>query len=715
MKTFLKILKYHPFLILQNLQFLHPTTMGIFRPADLIEMCEYLEDKYLETFGRCLDAHLMKNNSFEIEFEKLTYTGMAEFKDNAFVPYKDFTKMLSKDKLLNKKKTAASNVVVDDDVDYLEMIATEIYKKYEELRGVDNKKVIVLGKVQSGKTFFELSVIWLTKFVHKREAVFLLSNSLNSYSQVKNRDVADFNEWIDKMSTPHNTQYHLKIAMLEGGMCNTSDQLELNDFILAIGNPVKMTKVKSFLDQRNLNYDLIVDEADTFIKDIEAFQNTTKTGNIYDSLIQTAYNTFEITATPFANLNKKNNLGITMKLPLSPNYRGIDEVEFVPIDEKLKLRNIGNIGKLVKLTKECAINALPNPDGYTSILINASHTNKLQKLQAIAIKKAIPAYSVFVINTDDNKPSIKGISARGEYTATSFNSIHDLYQHLTENKTNNIIVSGFMASRANTYRPLKNVGCGGLSALIFVPTNAQHCAGSIQCMRIFGNYAENYPKISLYTTQKVFDNIKGETENYDTWIAAEHEGEDTRLNLEESLNNYVTCKHDRKNVDDTKNSKVGLSKRDYANWEAAFADIQTRFPGMYTDHKCLTTGRGNLQNVPDMQYEKGLGAKIQNKIRKSMFANKNDTNQVAWYKERYEELHDIEKHYRENSMYNSRHTTGDLVSLTNIPYITWDERFSLEYCDTSKMYWIYTTNNTVRIFLPNKHDVKFSKISHKAQ
>jgi hypothetical protein len=710
--------------------------MVFFRPIEIAELGEHISDKKKHELGRFTGFHTMDDNSFKLEFKK----------GNMVVTLtpNQFMRMIPKNIIKNRKNSTKTEFKVEKDgiefgveigdekeieIEIFNRIKARIYSEFEELETIDNKKVIVLGKVQSGKTFFELSVIWLSKFVHERQPVFLLSNSLNSYSQVENRDVTDFNSWIDEISGFENKKYHLKIAIMEGD-CR-SEKLEANDFILAIGNPTRMCKVKEYLDHMEVVYDLIVDEADTFIKDIQELQKSTKTGNIYDRMVIGAYNAFEITATPFANLNKKENISVTMRLPQSSNYRGLEEMEFIPIEENLRSKT--NIGKLVKLIGECLDAARPNPDGYTSILVNASHTNKMQKEQAIAIKKKYPGQSVYVINTDENRPSIKEIGIYGEYMSTTFANIHDLYAYFTHNQTNNIIVSGFMASRANTYRPLKNVGSGGLAALIFVPTGTQHAAGSIQSMRIFGKYAEEYPKILLYTTQKVYDNINYETQNYENWISEEQDEENTRLSLEGKRSFKISGKHDRKKIDDTKNTnEQKLARVDYATWEEAYEEVQRLFPGQINGHKGLTERHFLTKEVKDMKYyeknddvmtkeERSVRIREQNKIKGQMGFS--DTNQVAWYPERYEQLNDIEVHYKKESNYCSHHTTGDCVSLTNIPYITWKPKsedappgtdtFDIESCDKDKMYWMYTTKGTVRIYLPFKTTTKYCTIAHK--
>lgn len=690
--------------------------MSINKLEDICLIGRLISACWHERFGNFIDHTLMKTGSFKIVFQKGEFT-YNEFNNiiHEITLSDTFGAQILKDKLLNLSNENKIYNITDNDIDILDKIKNAINEKFERnLSNFDTKKITVYGHVQSGKTKFELSMIWLSKFIHKRLPILLLSNSLNSYKQVVERDIKEFNMWIDEITNNQGKKFYLKIGILN---CKTSlIEFSKNNILMAIGNATQLTKLLRFVDKEKPQYDLVVDEADIFIKDINEIQDSSKAGIIYDKLVSSAQNIYEVTATTFAVLNKIGNNSIKIFLKKNPLYRGLDRMNFCPIN--VNVRGTENIDNLVKVTKECISNSLPNPDGYTSILVNASSDNTLQKIQAKAIKKAFPDQTVYVINTDGKYPSIKEIDDKHNYIATAFYSIHELYNEKTRTKINNIIVSGFMAGRANSFRPLKGEGCGGLSGMIYVPTEKQHCAASIQCMRIFGNYAEDYPEITLYTTQEAYNKVKDEIANLDRWSSESYIPEETRKILEKEESLVVKAKHDRKNIDDTCNIKKKLlSKTDFSNYKTAFAEVQKWYPGLYTEHLCLSTRSIlNYSNkIPKMKYGKNLERKFQEDVKKNMFPE--SSNQVAWYEERYEILHDIETHYKDGSNYKSIHTTGDLMNLDNIPYIKWreeDKIFNFNTCDKNTMYWIYTTKGTVRIYLPDNNKTTLCKIVHKS-
>lgn len=261
-----------------------------------------------------------------------------------------------------------------------------------------------------------------------------------------------------------------------------------------------------------------------------------------------------------------------------------------------------------------------------------------------------------------------------------------------------------MAGRANTFRPLKAYGCGGLSAMIFIPASTQHCAASIQAMRGFGIYDINYPKIYLYAPQKVYDNIVAETKNIDNWAKVLNEEVETRTIILKNSEIFpiYNVSHDRPVVDDTKTIGIDLNKKDYSTWEEAFEELNQRFPNQFSNHKQLAVRRICTTKIDSMEYG-NFKTKKQNAIREKINAAlnlSNKRNQIAWTDKRYNDLINIEQHYKENSNFKSDYSTGDGKTLVNIPYIVWDNTFdNLDAFNENTMYWIQTMKNTIRIYI----------------
>jgi hypothetical protein len=295
----------------------------------------------------------------------------------------------------------------------------------------------------------------------------------------------------------------------------------------------------------------------------------------------------------------------------------------------------------------------------------------------------------------------------GKAQVAPFDQIHHLFKSFEETakadkKKKYVIVSGQMASRANSYRPLRQDGNGGLSGLIYIPPTTGHCAQLIQGMRVFGVYAEDYPEIHLFTTEKAYERIKLETLNIDNWIKGTSEEVCNTRETMETIKTYRTGKHDRKQVVDTKMVQAStLRTKDFSTWESAFDEIQTLYPGKFTRHRCLTDVVSTMK-VPGMKYsEEGCSSHSeQHALREIMKRNVQTQGdlQVAWSEKRYNDLHNAYKRFDENSRkYFCEFIVGDSESTTEVPYVRWDS--SIEPTDENTMYWFYTTKKTVRIFL----------------
>lgn len=580
---------------------------------------------------------------------------------------------------------------------------TDMYPQKERTVPQDDKvSTIVKGYVQSGKTKYELCQLWLCMFDVKQTSVLVLSNSLASFNQVIDRDIPDFNMWIDEIAGASVPEFHL-IPMVINSHVPTVP-LKENQFIITLSNPRQLERVQQFLGNIQRPYSVIVDEADTCVKDIKEVQDMTKTGVIYDDIINGANNAYQVTATPFANLNKIGTNAITYQLSRPANYRGVENVVYHKTE---CLRNKSKAAKLAEVVSECMNTCKQCPGGYKAVLVNAAQHNAVQEAQARSIKRKNPLYQVYIINTDMSG-DIKEMK-NGKAQVTKFEYIHQLFKSFEEtaktDKTKKyVIVSGQMASRANSYRPLRQDGNGGLSGLIYIPPKTGHCASFIQGMRVFGVYSADYPEIHLYTTEETYKRIQLETLNIDAWIKETSKTICNTREVLETIPTYNTNKHDRKQVDDTKMvQKSTLQIKDFDSWESAFDEIKTLYPGTYKNHQGLTTW--NTMNIPNMKYsEEGKCPKAQqNAIRASMkqvLSSVEDRIQVAWSNKRYNDLHNAYKHFAPDSNYFCEYIVGDCESTTDIPYVKWDNSITTTSDDT--MYWFYTTKKTVRIYLPNE-------------
>lgn len=563
-----------------------------------------------------------------------------------------------------------------------------IYPKIEKLSGINS---IIKGYVQSGKTHFELCMIWRSIYILERFTILILGNNINSLLQVQERDIPEFNSWISNLLGNKDTSQHIKIGI---------DNL----FLISLSNPSRLKEIQMIITDKNFSYDLIVDEADTSIKDIEILQHKTKTGFIFDELAANSSTYCQVTATPFANLNKKDHFAISYKLPKPENYRGINDVKWWNC--KKDLRKSNNMEDLLKIVSESINTCKKCPSGYKSILVNASQARKIQKLQSQEIKKRFPDIKVYVINTDNATSEIKEVDQKGQYIRTFIFSIQQLYALFEKYKWDNIIVSCFKASRANSYRPLRTIGNGGLTGMIYIPTKTSHCSQLIQAMRIFGVYDKSYPIINLWTPANAYFRIKKETINIDILTEATcTEICDTR-NTINGIEILVTGRHDRKDIDDTIIEKsYNLFNKEYDSLEDAERYIM--FP--YNQKRCMN-------HKPQFI---NIGVKNIASIRRHLRNMDNDPNRIRiasnW--SYYNKLFDLNFRY----IYDKH--PSDIIAGTpnklnhNIPFVRWYN----EYCDKDLnlnnlfyncLYWYWTTTGKIRIWMKIYSNTRVGTLRH---
>ena len=578
----------------------------------------------------------------------------------------------------------------------ISIIDTKIKQLYPKIDKLINISSIVKGYVQSGKTHFELCMIWRSIYISGRLAILILANNINSFLQINERDIPEFNQWISLiLGIKDSFLYFLTIGIK-------------NKFIISLSNPSQLNNIKNNLLTINMQYDIIVDEADTSIKDIEIFQTSTKTGFIFDSLVNKSMTYCQVTATPFANLNKKNNYAISYQLPKPINYRGIEEIKWRKCNDNL--RNKNKLNDLLEVVRESIQICKKCPSGYKSILVNASQAKKVQKNQAKEIKKTFPHIKVYVINTDVNN-EIKEININGDYINLKIYSIQELYKFFEIYKWDNIIVSCFKANRANSYRPVKSIGSGGLSGMIYIPSKTSHCSQLIQAMRIFGIYDSSYPLIYLWTTSNAYFRIKKETINIDKLTQATSNELCYTRNKIEGVQIYNVGRHDRKEIDDT------ILEKQYDLWKIEYNTLdeaRKNIPFLYNKIKNMNYKPRNIVIDGDINDNW-----VKNNIRKNLRNNYSEIInlriRIANNFQYYERLFDLYFRYTHNAMANIIVGHPDIINNSK-PFVEWRPEYcntctKLENFDKYCLYWFYTTNGKIRVWM-NLFKVKVGSLTH---
>ena len=190
-----------------------------------------------------------------------------------------------------QEETKGENTVENQDksqIDNLNMI-----KRFRD------KKVVVKGFVQSGKTNFIITASCLFNFLGNKNIVIIIRNSTDDELQLKTR-MNYFNE-------------EIKIALeAEGDFFSKSKNI-----FIEIGNSARIKKLSDKLKRLRKEYVLFVDEVD-FMDSVD-----TKTTNELTKLKDKAYCSFGISATIMDPILKTEDCNLVI-LSKPENYKGIE-------------------------------------------------------------------------------------------------------------------------------------------------------------------------------------------------------------------------------------------------------------------------------------------------------------------------------------------------------------------------------------------------------
>ena len=165
-----------------------------------------------------------------------------------------------------------------------------------------NKKIVVKGFVQSGKTNFIISASALFNLVGKKNIVIIIRNSTDDELQLKTR-MQHFNNEIKELTES------------SGDFLANS-----RNIFIEIGNSTRMKKLSDKLKRSRKEYVLFVDEVD-FMDSVD-----TKTTEELSKLKLNSYCTFGISATVMDPILKEEDTNLII-LSKPENYRGIESFQ----------------------------------------------------------------------------------------------------------------------------------------------------------------------------------------------------------------------------------------------------------------------------------------------------------------------------------------------------------------------------------------------------
>ena len=611
----------------------------------------------------------------------------------------------------------------------------EIKKKYTDIENLIEDTKILYGLAQSGKSMYLLCAVWGINFVLKRKSILILMNSSGSYAQIKKRDIPKVNEYIEEICGELGVENYKSYQLTGEGFQGVRENVAIREgrhvFLYAMGNPTQLGKLLRVVGDIK-PYHLVIDESDTLIKNcLVEKQRGIPTGRVYQSLVEQAEGVVNVTATPFANFNQAGQEQGVIILPPPATYRGIGN--------GITIHNFeGDARKNVEVACEVVLRALREspecPGKYTALLAVTHEKNQNHEVLAKQFKRASPTVRVFTYDSRGGNT----IAEVGE-NFTMFQTTHvracdlfDEFETLGGGKKY-VIVSGFKAGRAESFRPSElrvndageriSGGNGGLTCMVYDPSETAHCAAKIQAMRLSGNYALDYPEIQLWVRKEVEESILGELGNLAKIASTCAEVCDTRTAMEgEEL--VVVGKHDRAGVDDTKlEGKSSVFTTDFATPEVAKTYYETLFPGV--EYGGFMTGgvRYMEKNIPGMRYGdiKGTsteGRELQGEINADFHGA---TTQIAWREARYKDLHNPEVRFKAGSNYCCSHVVGDCRTVVDIPYVVWKDEFvkssqgiaSIFEGITNTLFLFHTTKGTIRGYIPNcERNIRVGTLTH---
>jgi len=630
----------------------------------------------------------------------------------------------------------------DDEVKKIYEIFCMEYPLLQRINSFNSYKLktIIQGQIQQGKSRLGCILLWVFRYYFKYDMVsFVLMNSIHSLNKFIMEDVVNFNQ--SNVTIKH--KYPLAILPISNfDMKNISVDMP---FLVAMTNNIQIKKLRdvtmTYKNQfpDNDKFILIVDEADTIIKNVDEITDSSKVGTCYNELKLFASQLIEITATPFACINRKDVLFKTQLIKMeSPplTYRGIHNLTFkLPFtsDECMLLRK-GDYNPLMTRIED--MNTTSNnffedvPElPYTTVLFNVSSNTNNQKTCAKYIYTQFD--DTFIFNSKTNYIQVirDGISINSPYRY-----LNELYNHFENEyqmsgiKKRYAIVSGLNASRSISFRPSYDKGLGGLNFFVYVDCESTHCASRIQYFRLCGNFPDWYPSGIVYGSERNEHKLKHELNNIDNMMSSMGNMiGDSRLSIE-GLSLIYTGKHDRKNVDDTSlKQKTRLLNTEFSSIE----DIKNRLGIADSEIIILTEPIREVQN--HWNFENTHESTIQAKIRETLISefrltnnhsicfqnNNNGILQMVWSDTRYNELFSLSTRFNSSKSYLTRHVAE--IIRDKIYIITWKRNEYLNrdlqwgnetHFEIDKFYVFQTTRNTWRVGSNSRNDITFGILSH---
>lgn len=563
----------------------------------------------------------------------------------------------------------------------MEYNISQIWKQLNKLDISENhKRMMFMAPPQSGKSALQFNLMWYSCFVLKQGTVHLLMERIDSLLQNISRDFVQMCNLIEKICkklkipNPGDYMFNYK-PFTKYALDRVTESRFTSSYTVhvAIATVAQLKRVWA-LDP-TARQTIISDEADIFIK-----QDNKPVTTLIQSIMGDAIRRYECTASPFTNFNESNQVYDAVHiLKPKPVYRGIAQCQHHQVSKE-------DMTALTPILEEIFTNDTGTFKNIT--LVNIDSSIVIQNKTKNLIEQHFGEDNVYVYVINSQAKIARPISV------------------LMDSIANNpdprpvVIIAGFMAARAVTYRTSKGSAVQAiLTAMVYQPAKKVHQTSMIQAMRICGNYDPEYPIIHIYTTPIINAGI---VNSFDNSLAITHSikpGHESRKCLE-----MVPIKGCRKfsGTDDTK--KYSVNTIEFKTLTSAYKFIKNN--KKLSSLNVVATSDG-LQWADTPSFTYGVLDRAMYQSVRSSVKNGGNTH-IAWHEDRYQDLFSIKKRI-DNPHYQVCEVTCGNPSLKGIqhkiPYITWVPGYEdvTRWDSVDTVYMYQTTKNTYKIWVKEEY------------
>lgn len=602
------------------------------------------------------------------------------------------------------------------------------------------KNVIIVGKVQSGKTAYIINLINETLNNHK-VPILIASDRLGVLDQYKTRFSKELSKLLKEVDSSTNINYNYKKSIV----------------YISILSLVRLKKIKEIIYHGGMNFKkefvLIVDEGDLSVKNISsALEKIQRKMDNFGIFLKRIF----ITATPFAVSNSKAISSDIEEYIIIPPYKeNFVYRDYTNMDIKYT-KNIKKISsdeldikKIASFFKKEIIDTKLSDTQPNIGLLKIFHNNNDKHAFAKKLNKHLKNLNIIVYTGKGSvlyvNKTEKIIEKQGYCIAQSIQKLKN------ENNTKPILIISYnMASRSQTFKSIDHQWI--LTHFFIDLPNNSSIEQTLQALRCNGQYKLNDPLIKVYVSRKTDDRIMKLLYNNDVYINAcnNKHAENNNINMRDCLRdvnflkvqNFKMCS--RKGIDDTKvvksshgicrnyndainTAKILIEKNNCSAYEyitdidlimpchLIVAEISKHNKYNPNDSENIYTKLKNLFESNHKSF-KGLSAKQQNLLRKIItnyvkeFKNTDNSCQIGYYEERTKTLNKINhlKHdeYKAQIVCELRNNGDASIMIYKKNYYKHPEKFN------NKVLIWRNTNGDYHLYV-NKENPKYTYISLK--